>query len=488
MDARLIETHISWVLLTGAFAWKVKKPVRLGFLDFSTLDARHRMCCEELRLNRRLAPSLYLDVVPIAGTPQAPQLGAQGAPIEWALKMKRFPDGALLSEQLERDALTPASVSRLAQRLAAFHCGAPSAGADSSYGTPRRIDADMQAVVERLGERLRDSPAAPPLQALRQWADSQAAMLRDTWDARRRDGWVREGHGDLHLANAVVIDGDVVAFDCIEFDPALRWIDVQADLAFPVMDLLARGRTDLAFRLLDGYLGDIGDHGGLQVLRYYIVYRALVRALVAALRPPAPGAPDYLGLALRWLQPPGARMLIAHGVSGSGKSHAAERLLEQAGAIRLRSDVERKRLFGLAALDASAARVAGGIYGAEATERTYARLEQLADLALGAGWPVIVDATFLRAAERERFRRLALRHGVPFTILNCEAPPALLLQRVAARQRRADDPSEADAAVLQQQLRAVEPLSPAERNAAIVLDAAAPLDVGAIAVAWSARG
>jgi aminoglycoside phosphotransferase family enzyme/predicted kinase len=487
LSARLVETHISWVLLTPEFAWKIKKPVQLGFLDFGTLDARHRMCDEELRLNRRLAPSLYLDVVPITGTPQAPRLGGTGTPIEWALRMRRFPDGALLSEHLERGALTPALIDRLAHRLAAFHRDAPVADTTSPYGTPERIDADMQALIERLGERLRGDSAGEDLRLLRHWASGQARALRDTWLARRRGGWVREGHGDLHLANAVVLDDAVTAFDCIEFDPALRWTDVQADIGFTVMDLLAHRRSDLAFRLLDGYLSDTGDHGGLAVLPYYIVYRALVRALVAALKPPAAGTPDYLGLALRWLQRPSARLMITHGVSGSGKSHATERLLESAGAIRLRSDVERKRLFGLAALDPSVGRVPGSIYDADATQRTYARLLQRADAALAAGWPVIVDATFLRASERTAFRHLAQRHGVPFTILSCEAPPLVLQQRVAARRERSDDPSEADVSILQQQLRAIEPLDAIERRAALALDTSLSPDISAVASAWAAR-
>jgi predicted kinase len=250
------------------------------------------------------------------------------------------------------------------------------------------------------------------------------------------------------------------------------------------MDLLAHGRGGLAFRFLDRYLEASGDHGGLAVLRPYLVYRALVRAMVTALHPD--GAPDYLGLALRWLRPPGARLLITHGVSGAGKSWVAERLLESAGAVRLRSDVERKRLFGLGPLASSAA-VAGGIYGAGSSELTYARLRERAAVALQAGWPLIVDATFLRRAERASFRQLACEHGAPFTVLHCEAPPAVLRERIAARQRRADDASEADAAVLDQQLQWSEPLSAAERAEAIVLDTTAPFDAAGLAARWQAH-
>jgi aminoglycoside phosphotransferase family enzyme/predicted kinase len=485
LGARIVETHLSWVLLAAEHAWKIKKPVQFGFVDFGTLDARRHMCEEELRLNRRLAPALYLEVVPIRGTAQAPELGGAGAPIEWALHMRRFPDGALLSERLAAHDLPPALIDRLACRLAAFHREAPSADPAGAYGSPERIDADMRAVIDGLAEHPRGSRAMPDaLQFLRSWAIDQATALRETWIERLRSGYVREGHGDLHLANIVVLADEVTAFDCIEFDPALRWIDLQADIGFLVMDLLAHERSDLAFRFLDRYLSDGGDHAGLAVLRYYIVYRALVRALVASLRPAVAAQPDYVAHALRWLKAPGARLMITHGLSGSGKSFAAAHLLERAGAVRLRSDVERKRLFGLAALAGSASAGSVGIYDPDATRRTYARLEALAEVALRAGWPVIVDATFLLADERDAFRRLAHRHGAPFTILHCEAPVELLRRRLCERAQRSDDPSDADAAVLALQQDHAEALSADERAAAIVVDAAAAFDADALAARW----
>jgi aminoglycoside phosphotransferase family enzyme/predicted kinase len=485
LGARVVETHLSWVLLAGEHAWKIKKPVQLGFVDFGTLDARQHMCEEELRLNRRLAPALYLEVVPICGTAQVPELGGAGAPIEWALHMRRFPDGALLCERLAAHDLPPALIDRLACRLTAFHHEAPCADPAGAYGSPERIDADMRAVIQGLAEHPSGNCAEEDtLQRLRGWAIDQAIALRGTWIERLRSGCVREGHGDLHLANVVVLADDVTAFDCIEFDPALRWIDMQADIGFLVMDLLAHERSDLAFRFLDHYLTDGGDHNGLAVLRYYVVYRALVRALVASLQPAAAAQPDYLALALRWLQAPGARLMITHGLSGSGKSFAAGHLLERAGAVRLRSDVERKRLFGLAALAGSASSGADGIYGPDATRRTYARLEALAGVALQAGWPVIIDATFLCADERDAFRRLAQRHGAPFTILHCEAPVELLRRRLCERARRSDDPSEADAAVLAHQQDHAEALTGAERAATIVVDGTAAFDAEALAARW----
>lgn len=478
LGARRIETHISWVLLAGETAWKIKKPVRLPFLDFSTLASRRRMCEEELRLNRRLAPSLYEAVVPVTGSPQAPRLGGRGTPIEFALRMRRFPDGALLSERLAAGTLEPALIDRLATRIARFHRDAARADAGGSHGTPERIEGDMRHVLAGLAAH--GTPAAV-LATLEAYASSAATALQPTWRGRLAGGQVRECHGDLHLANTVVIGDDVTAFDGIEFDPALRWIDVMADAAFLVMDLMAHGRSDLAARWLDRYLTDTGDHAGVVTLRYYMVYRALVRAMVATLRPSS-GGPDYLRLALALASAPATRLLLMHGVSGSGKSWIAERLLEATGAIRLRSDVERKRLHGLAPLDASAAHIAGGIYDAGSTQCTYARLHELAAALLAAGWPVIVDATFLRASERDAFHELARGSGVPFGIVACRADDTVLRARLAARAAGGGDPSEADAAVLARQQLGAEPLRDDERAFVIEVDTSRGTDVSAIAM------
>jgi len=482
LGARLVETHISWVLLTGTQAWKIKKPLRLPFLDFSTLAERWRLCEEELRLNRRLAPSLYQAVVPITGTPQQPQIGGSGPALEVALQMRRFPDGALLSERLAAGGLTPDLVDRLAQRLADFHQQAPVAAPDSPCGSAERITADLQAVIRRVAEH---DPRFV-LANWRPWAARCVAQLSPAWARRHAEGHVREGHGDLHLANLVCLEDDVTAFDALEFDPALRWIDVMADIAFPVMDLQAQGRPDLAFRLLDGWLAVTGDHEGLTVLRPYLAYRALVRAMVAGLEPGSPTArTDYLAAAVHWGRPGEPRLLITEGLPASGKSHLALGLLERCGAVRLRSDVERKRLHGLPPLAQSATPPGAGLYTEAATRRTYAHLLGLAEAALRAGWPVIVDAAFLRLNQRDSFRRLAHALGLPFTILRCDAPDAVLHARLLARRRDAADASEADAAVLAQARATRQPL--AAHELPLALSAGPAPDADALAAAWLAR-
>ena len=478
---RLLETHVSWVLLDGEHAWKIKKPLRLGFLDFSTPRARLHACREELRLNRRLASWLYLDVVPVRGSPARPRLGGEGRAIDHALRMRQFPDDALLSRRLAEGRLDGATVDRLAVRLGDFHLRAPRATPDAGHGSAARVLGATAQVLTGLAARGPD----PRLGELAAWCGAEGRRLRRRFGARLRDGWVREGHGDLHLDNLVEIDGEVTAFDCLEFDPSLRWIDVQADIAFACMDLHAHGRADLGWRLLDGWLEATGDHAGMAVHRYYMVYRALVRALVVAIRGSqglAAPAVDYLATATNLARARAPRLMITHGPSGSGKSRLSLALVEAAGAVRLRSDVERKRLLGLGALQATDASRA---YSVGATRRTYAHLRRQARALLAAGHAVIVDAAFLQASLREPFRELAHAMGVGFTVLDCHADPAILRARVLARRGRGDDASEADLRVLDEQLARGDTLRPEERAHGIDIDTGAPVDAAALAARWA---
>ena len=287
------------------------------------------------------------------------------------------------------------------------------------------------------------------------WLNAQVPLLRPIWAQRQSQGRIVEGHGDLHLANVVRLDGTLTAFDCIEFDPGLRWGDPLSDVAFLVMDLMAHQRTDLAYRFVNAYLDASGDHAGLPVLRHYLVYRALVRALVARIKAgkgQAPAGPDYLALAHTLIAPVSPRLLITHGVSGSGKTYVTQGLMEHAGAIRLRSDVERKRLFGTASASPPESDPAP-LYSRDRTQATYAHLHDLARLSLQAGWPTIVDATFLDHDERKRFRHLAATQSAPFAILHCEAPRTTLEARLTARQHAGKDASDANVNVMAQQLQ-----------------------------------
>lgn len=455
LGAQIIETHISWVLLTGDRAYKIKKAVQLPFVDYSALPARRHFCEEELRLNQRLAPSLYLGVTRITGTPQAPVLDGSGPVLEYAVRMRRFAPGALFSEQLAAGTLRAGDVDQLAALLAGFHARAARAGAADGFATEERRRTSALAACD--GTRpLASSNNDGEHAWLRNWLQAQAGRLAPLWAARLADGHVREGHGDLHLANVLSLDGQVAAFDCIEFDPALRWIDMLDDAAFVVMDFSARGRQDLAFRFLNDWLDWTGDHGSLPALRFSVVYRALVRAQVEHLRSPnSAAARHYLQTALAWTRPAEVRLFITHGLPGSGKTFASQSLLERLGALRLRSDVERKRLFGLGMLEDSRSRGVD-LYGADAGARTYRQLFATARSALQAGYPVILDAAFLHRAERAQAHQLARELGVPFSVVACEAPLPLLQARLLARR---DDASEADAAALELLRAQVEPLT-----------------------------
>jgi hypothetical protein len=467
----LVQTHISWVLLAGDFAYKIKKPLRLSFLDFSTLALRQHYCQEELRLNRRFSPDLYLDVVGIFNTPQDPQWHGSGDPIEYAVRMRRFDENARLDRVCARGELQVWHLSDLAERLTAFHAAADKAQPESSFGSPQKI---LWPPLGNFDELLKVFPQ-PDMQArlaaLRAWTKTQHQQLTPLMQARKRAGWVRECHGDLHLANLVLINHQVHLFDCIEFNEDLRWIDVASEIAFTYIDLLAHAQTGLSSWFLDQVLSRSGDYEAALLLRFYAVYRALVRAKVAALRAAQTQGDNaealaYVVLAERLLAPPAVRLLITHGLSGCGKTVATDQCLQsdRSGAtLRLRSDVERKRLFGLSGTARSGSALDQGIYAADVHTRTYAELRSQAEMLLNAGWSVIVDATFLKRAERDAFARLAKDTGAAFGILAPLATPAQLRERIRARNASGHDASEATLEVLAQQMQQIEPLDADER-------------------------
>lgn len=492
-DVQWIETHISWLLLAGDFVYKFKKPLRLDFLDFSTLALRRSACVEELRINRRTAPELYLGLVGLVDGPGGSLrlLPLDGAPsqAEPAVRMRRFAQNDVLVQVLEHGQLQPEHMDALAQHIAHFHAQAAVAGAGTGWGSAAAVRAQVADVLKGLltavGEADQGRGWATQVQRLARWCGQQGAVLDAVFGARKAAGHVREGHGDLHLGNLVLLGGRPQLFDAIEFKPALRWIDCVADIAFLAMDLEARGRSDLAWRFLNAWLELTGDYGGMRVLTYYRVYRALVRALVAGLRKNqathagqmvcAQEQQRYLALAERLAAPRPVGLWLTHGFSGSGKSTHSQTLVCQRGMVRLRADVERKRLYGLAA-DGSSSAVPGGIYGADATERTYARLEDVSRQLLEAGFPVLVDATFLDAAMRQRFIALAQAQGVPCHILCFTAPLAVLQERVLARQRTGNDASEAGVKVLEAQWAVAQPLAASEETLAVHVDTTQAID------------
>ncbi len=483
----LRETHISWVILCGDYAYKIKKPVNFGFLDFSTLERRRHFCEEELRLNRRFSPELYLDVVAVREGPGGPALIGEGTPVDYAVRMRRFDESRLLDTIAARGGLDAQLLRAIARELARLHAGLPRCSPDpdgSEAGTPAALHAALAENFRQLREYPLGSEQWQQLQVVEAWSEARYREHLPAMKQRVREGWVIDGHGDDHLGNMAIIDGEVRLFDCIEFNADFRVVDSIAEIALLDMDLCARGHPAESYRLLSDYMEYRGDYAGLRLLDLYRVYFALVRAKVNLLAhvPDTPGLADtaayhesqrYLAMAHRYCQPRSPFLAITHGLSGSGKSTVAGKLVEASGAVRIRSDVERKRLFGLAPEQRSRPEDVPELYARAMSSRTFERLEALAAEVVEAGFPVIVDATFLHRRVRDDFRRLARRLEVPFIILDCVADPESLRQRLRAREAGGLDASEADVSVMEQQRRTMEPLSEAERQAVIAVDSGA---------------
>lgn len=468
---RVIETHISIVILTGAFVYKIKKPVNLGFLDFSTPQRRKYFCEEEVRLNSRYAPEIYLGVVTFSGSPVTPFIRDRGEGFEYAVRMLQFEDHSLLSDMLERGELEIDHIRRVAAKVADFHLHrAAHCEASAPYGAQARVLSPMLENFSQMREIVTDPETLAQLTELEQWTRSTGIDVAEHIERRRQAGCVRECHGDLHLDNIAWLNNQPVLFDGIEFNPYLRFIDTMSEIAFPVMDLQRHGAADLANVLLSEYLERTGDYDGLGLFRLYSVYRALVRAKIIAIRSrqtdtAGATANEFracLELAQQHTCTPEPRLFITHGVSGAGKSYVADRLVRDHGLLRLRSDSTRKRLHDLAPTASTDSALNQGIYSPAATRRTYQRLVDDAELCLKAGFPVVVDATFLQAAHRALFRQLAERLNVAYTIIDIQAPDADIASRLKARKHDREAVSEAGVAVLENQMTHQDALTAAE--------------------------
>ena len=464
-DLQLLETHLSWVILTGPYAYKIKKPVAFGFVDFSNEALRGQACREELRLNRRLSPQRYLDLVAVVGPGHGPELTQ-------AVRMVQFDQSQLLPAVLERGALSEPLIAAFAKHLARFHGDAAQAPIDSPWGLPAAV---IQPVQDNLTALASCTTEAARLGRLGHWVEEQGQRLTPWFEQRRQGGHIRECHGDLHLGNMLLGTGGIEVFDALEFSPTLRWIDPISELAFLGMDLAVHGQLELGSQLLNHWIEASGDGEGLRGWAWYSVYRALVRAKVTWLRLGQGGlSPEanqqghrdlqhYLDLAESWCQSRPKGLVLMHGLSGSGKSTVAARLSAATGAMVFRSDVERKRLFGLWGTQPTR-RLEGELYGPEASAYLYGTaLPQLVEPALAAGLPVVLDACFLRHRERQQMARLAKKLGVPMQIVACTAPEPVLRQRLLARTAAGIDPSDATVEVMEHQRTWIEPLTSDEQ-------------------------
>jgi len=456
---RVLHTHLSVVALTGEFAYKLKKPMDYGFADFSTLERRRHFCAEELRLNQRTAPDLYLDVVPLVRAAAGWRFGVPGEPAEYAVRMRQFDAAARLDQVAARGALSDAIAEALAQSVAELHTRAEVAGGELAVSYPARL-------ADAIGHNFEHLPDTAQERALRAAFDEHLKQQRPLLEARAAGGMVRDCHGDLHLANMCLWQGRPLLFDCIEFNPGLRIVDVLSDVAFLYMDLQERGHPAHAQRVLSLYLEQTGDYLGLPAWPLFVAYRAHVRAKIAQLTLSAPGVPEaerqhhveqrnaYLKFAAETLAQPRGGLVLMAGLPGSGKSTVALRLACESRGVRLRSDVERKRLH---------ANLPGQeLYGDALGRLTYATLLAHARAAIEGGQTAILDATHIRRSNREPGLKLAAELDVPVCIVHCSAPLEELRARIRARRTEGHDISDADERVLEMMAGQFEDFSPEE--------------------------
>ncbi|MDH3739996.1 MAG: AAA family ATPase [Hyphomicrobiales bacterium] len=461
LDVDVIETHAALIFLAGKSAYKIKKAVIYPYLDFSTLGKRKAACDRELEINQPHAPQIYLNVVPICQADSGKlNIGGPGNVVEWAIHMHRFSDDALLARVIDDGRAEAPLFITLADEITRYHDKAQKV-VDATGA--KRISAIIAELCDAFG-------SANNIIGARQHAcfstelERQLESMRHRLDERSQRGYVRRCHGDLHLHNIVVLDGKPVLFDAIEFDEEMATIDVLYDLAFLIMDLEVHHLRREANIVLNRYIADstdVANIAGLQALPLFLACRAGIRAMVALTRlgqaksetaraQAREDVTDYFASALQFLERPPPQLICIGGLSGTGKTTIARLLAPQfgsaPGALHLRSDVERKMLFGVPETQ----HLGASAYTSEVSEKVYGSLMHKAKLALLAGSSVIVDAVFLNEAERDHAQAVARDAGASFDGIWLEANERTMIERVTDR---TGDASDADAAIVRKQLK-----------------------------------
>lgn len=470
-----VETHISHVFFAGDLVYKIKKPVRFSFLDYSTPKRRKYFLYEELRLNRRLAPSVYLGVLPISRESHGWQLGSDARPVEYALIMRRLPPRRMLDFLLDHDQVTPQMMWSVAGTLASFHARAATGEEINAAAHPqmiRKLWDDNLADIQPFVGGLLDAEA---FEALRDFGGHFVTKNSELLMRRLHEGRVREVHGDLHCEHICFAPEGIQIFDCIEFSPQLRYCDSASEVAFLVMDMEFHGAPSLAREFLGRYQALMDDRELSLLLPFYKAYRALVRGKVAALRSNGVSAPAsrYFDLAYRsvWeeFKP---FLVVVTGLTGSGKSTLARELGQRLGLPVISSDATRKALSG--SLEPRLAPYEEGIYSPSMTEKTYAEMAKEAEGLIVKGEGVILDATFSRRVHRESILGLAAKYKIPSAMVQCRSSEEVLRERLRTRAEEGGDLSDGRWEIYLQQKAAFQPIEEVPREGYLVLDTEAP--------------
>ncbi len=482
------QTHISWVFLTGDTVYKIKKPVNFGFLDFSTLEKRHFYCQEEVRLNKRLSPEIYLGVAPIVKAGNALVMEAEGQPVEYAVKMKQLPREKIMKALLIQDKVEQKDVVRLAEIIAAFHAKAASSPEITREGG---MDSTRQNIEDNFSQTEKYIGISISRQHYQETRDHALSFMKEKaslFQQRIAQGHIRDCHGDLH-SGQIFITNSIHILDCIEFNNRFRYIDVASDIAFLAMDLDLYGRPDLSMLLIDHYLEKTHDEEVRQLLPFYKSYRAYVRGKVTSFRLDEPAIPEqekrelvftakrYFnlahGYAVNKRQP---TLFITFGLAGTGKSTTSEELRQKTGAALISSDVVRKSLARIPLTERRPEAFSQGIYSQEFTRKTYDALFQQADRWLRVGRSVILDASFIKAEERQRAQETAQKANAQFTVVECRSKEAALRGRLEERTARGDSPSDGRWEIYLAQKQRVEPIAEAVSPRHWVIDNSGSLE------------
>jgi aminoglycoside phosphotransferase family enzyme/predicted kinase len=493
-EVEVRQTHISVVFLAGAFAYKIKKPLALGFLDYSTLEKRRHFCEQEVRLNRRLAGEVYLGVVPIARQEgDALRVDREGEVLEWAVKMARLPEAATLRERLGRGEVGIEFIEELARRIAAFHTIAERGEHISSFGRFEVVAANARENFEQSAGHVGVTVSRRVCERLRELTEKTLVELKSLIESRAAAGVPRDTHGDLRLDHVYLFPervppADIAIVDCIEFNERYRFADPVADMAFLFMDLALHGRQDLAQAFAIAYFAASNDAEGRRLLPFYEAYRAIVRGKVEGIKATEAEVSEVdRETSLRaaracWLvvlgalEEPGRRpcLVLVGGLQGTGKSTLAWGLATNANFVVIRSDVVRKELAGLPDGGSAASAFGEGIYAPEWNRRTYVECLRRAETEWFEGRRVIVDATFRFDADRRLFLEAASRWGVPAVVFLCRADPEIVQARLAKRRK---DASDADWSIFKETARQWENPGPLVSPAVVDIDTSDDPDV-----------